>query len=151
FPRRIRERFDAAVILVTAAIENHFVDTSRLGTLGHQLADDFGRRYVATALEALLRLGVDRAGGSHRLAGTIVDHLGVDVIERAIDRKARPFRRTGDAGAHAGVHPLAMLVFRELANFCPCHCSSPQIPLGLSASLGPSLAGLLLQAFAGDA
>src|SRR5262249_42368802 len=49
FPRRIRERLDAAVVLVPAAVEHDFADSGGLGALGNRLADDLGRCDVAAA------------------------------------------------------------------------------------------------------
>src|ERR1700676_525303 len=111
-PRRTRARFAAAVILVTAAIKNLFVDSSRFGALGDELANHFGRRHVAAAFDALFGLGVHGAGGDQRLAGMIVNHLRINVIERAVHREARALRRTGDAHAQPGMHLDAMLIAR---------------------------------------
>src|SRR4030081_1199189 len=47
FPRRIRERLDAAVILVSAAVEHYFLYTSSLGAVGNDVADHLFRRGVA--------------------------------------------------------------------------------------------------------
>src|SRR5947207_1798356 len=44
FPRRIRERFDAAVILVSAAVEHDFTHPGGLGALGDRFADHFWQR-----------------------------------------------------------------------------------------------------------
>src|SRR6202047_3543159 len=63
FPRRIRERLDAAVVLVPTAVEHYFADSGGLGALRDRFADDLGRRDVPAALEILFRFFVDRTRG----------------------------------------------------------------------------------------
>src|SRR6266851_1145767 len=77
FPRRIRERLDAAVILVTAAVEHHFAYSGGLGAFGNGLADDFGSRHVAAALQTLFRFRIDGARGDEGLPGAVIDNLRV--------------------------------------------------------------------------
>src|SRR6266851_1628658 len=79
FPRRIRERLDAAVILVPAAVEHHFADSGGLGALGDGFADHLGCRDVAATLEILFGFFVDRTGGDQSLARAVVDDLRVNV------------------------------------------------------------------------
>src|SRR5258707_15416316 len=68
FPRRIRERLDAAVILVSAAVEHYFTYSGSFGAFGNGLADHFCRRDVASTLQTLFRFAVNRTGASQRLA-----------------------------------------------------------------------------------
>src|ERR1700720_3844016 len=104
FPRRTRERLDAAVVLVPAAVEHYFADSSGFGALGDSFADDLGRGDVAATFEILFRFFVDRTGGSQRFARTVVNDLRVDMSERAIDAEARALGSAGNLGTHAGVH-----------------------------------------------
>ena len=64
FARRVRERLDTSVIQVSAAVEDHFLDTGLAGALGEQLAElrrlaDAAKR-VARADAALRREGLRR-------------------------------------------------------------------------------------------
>src|SRR5579859_2714344 len=111
FPRRVSERLHAAVILVSAAIEYDFFNASSFGAFGNGLADDFGCRNVAAALQRFLGLAVIGAGGDDGLSGAVVNDLGVDVVERAIHAKARTL-----LGAH---HSKA----NALMNAFPLGCS----------------------------
>src|SRR5208337_3407907 len=112
FPRCICERLDAAVILVSAAVEHHFDHTGPLGALGDELADGFGGSDVATTLQILLRFLVDRAGGNKCAPAAVVNNLCVNVSERAVHAQARPLRRAGHPGAHASVNSPALLILR---------------------------------------
>src|SRR5207245_791919 len=60
-------------------------------------------------------------------AGAVVDHLGVDLAQRAVDGEARPVRGPRDAGPQAAMPFLPCLV-----PFGECH---PLLPLGLRADL----------------
>src|ERR1700730_11276555 len=112
FPRRIRERLDAAVVLIPAAVEHYLADSSGFGALGNRFADDLGRGDVAAALEVLFRFFVDRAGGNQSLAGAVVNDLRVDMAQRAIHAEARTLGGAGNLGAHAGVHSPAVQIAR---------------------------------------
>src|ERR1700726_2099864 len=122
FPRRIRERLDAAVVLVPAAVEHYFADSSGLGALGNGFADDLGRGDVAAALEILFRFFVNRTGGNQCLAGAVVNDLRVDMAQRAIHAEARTLSGAGNLGAHAGVHSPAVQIARQFSNSYRCHC-----------------------------
>src|SRR5262249_7784516 len=112
FPRRIRERLHAAVVLVSAAIEYDFFNASSFGAFGDCLADDFSCRNVAAALERFLRLAVIGTGGGNGLAGAIVNDLGVDVVDRAVHAKARTFGSADHGEAHARMNALALCFSR---------------------------------------
>ena len=73
------------MILVSTAVEHHLADSGGLGALGNSLADDFGRRDVAAALQTLFRLSVERAGRNQRFAIAVVDDLRVNVLERTVN------------------------------------------------------------------
>src|SRR5579884_2108159 len=61
---RIGERLHAPVVLITAAIENHFRDALLFGALGHLLADQL-RAFDVAALAAQILFG--RGGGRERV------------------------------------------------------------------------------------
>src|SRR5689334_7770075 len=87
--RGIRERLDAPVEQIAAAVEHDFLDTLLHGALGKQLADRLGRVDIRTGLAGIAQGLLQRRGGSHRLALQIVDDLCVDVLRRAEHAQAR--------------------------------------------------------------
>src|SRR6516164_8646362 len=87
--RRIRQRLDAAVIEIAAAVEHNFLDALLHRPLGQQLADGLRGVDVGAGLGGVAHLLFQRGGGSHRLALQVVDDLGVDVLRRAEHRQAR--------------------------------------------------------------
>ena len=89
FARSIRERLDAAVIEIAAAIEHDLGDAVLHGTLGQQLADGLGRIDVRPGLAAVAHRLFERRSGRKRLALLIVDDLGIDVLRRAEHRQPR--------------------------------------------------------------
>ena len=96
------------MILVTAAVEHHFADSGSLGAIGNRFADDFGCCDVAAALQILFGFLVRGAGGNQRLARTVVNDLGVDVVKRAVHAKARTLlcARHSKANALVNAFPL---------------------------------------------
>src|SRR6187549_3164662 len=82
FARRVRYRFDAAVIEETVAIEHHLLHALLEQPLGDGLADRLGAGHVA-ALGRLVERALHRRLGRGRrrdgLAFGIVHHLHVDV------------------------------------------------------------------------
>src|ERR1700756_4789456 len=86
FARRVSERFDVAVIEVSAAVEDHARDALVFRALGDQRADRFRGGGVGT-LDARVR--ILRRSGDQRLAGRIVDDLNVNVFLTLEDRQAR--------------------------------------------------------------
>src|SRR6516225_2408529 len=101
-PRSIRQRLDAAVIEIAAAIEYHFLDAPLHAALGEQLAHRLCRIDVGTGLFAHVLF--QRRSGRERLALQIVDHLRVDVLRRAKHGEPRPA-----AGRAAERQPHALL------------------------------------------
>src|SRR5262245_30155228 len=77
------------MILVAAAIEGDFLDALGSRALSDQLADLLRRLDVGGGLQAALHVLLDRRGRGQRIAGGIVDDLGVDVQARTEDRQAQ--------------------------------------------------------------
>ena len=93
-----RTGLDFSLRLVkTATVEDHPADAGALRPLPNQLADAFGDIALLAFRRAQVRLQVRR--GYQRAAGNIVDHLGVDMGQAAVDRQSRPLGRAA--------HPLA--------------------------------------------
>src|SRR4029077_12321393 len=86
---RLRQRSDASVIPITAAVEDHIPDALAERPLGDQLADRRGGADIGAGLEASAHVLLDRRGGRERLAFFIVDDLGIDVLGGAEYRKPR--------------------------------------------------------------
>src|SRR5216684_1567 len=89
FTRGIRERLDAAVIEIAAAIEHHFLDAVLHGAFRQQLADSLGRVDVGTGVAALAHRLLQRRSRRQRLALQVVDDLRIDVLRRAEYRQPR--------------------------------------------------------------
>jgi hypothetical protein len=83
------QRSDAAVILVTAAVEHDGLDAGRDRALGNQLADLGRSVLVGAGLEPGLAPLVERRGGSQGLALQGVEDLGIAVLARAEHAEAR--------------------------------------------------------------
>src|SRR6185312_8417007 len=104
FARGIRERLDASVIEIAAAIEHDFLDAVLHRTLRQQLADGLGGIDVGAGL--LAHFLFHRRGGRERLALQIVDHLRIDVLRRAEHGKPRAaVRGTAQRQPHALLAP----------------------------------------------
>src|SRR5436305_1619857 len=104
FARGIRERLDAAVIEITAAVEHHFLDAALHRAFRQQLADRLGRIDVRAGLAAVAQRLLQRRCRGQRLALQVVDDLRVDMLRRAEHRQARPA-----AGGAAQRQPHALL------------------------------------------
>jgi hypothetical protein len=91
------ELFDRAVILVTVAVENNRFDTLIFGALRDNKTDDLGGFTAAFAtLNLRGHISLQRCRRDQRLAARIVNHLRVNVTQRAIDAQARALRRAFD-------------------------------------------------------
>src|SRR6266853_2598509 len=66
FPGRGSQGCHSSVVHVTAAIEHHLLDPSGAGALSNFLSDHFGGGHVASALELLTGVLVERTCGSKR-------------------------------------------------------------------------------------
>src|SRR5687768_463521 len=105
FARGVGQGAHAAVIAETGAVEDDLLDARCASALGEQLADLLG----VFCLGALARAqaALERGGAGQRLAGGVVDQLGVDLADAPEDGQARPLGRTGQGQAQAGVALLA--------------------------------------------
>src|SRR5687768_13963947 len=94
------------MIEVAPAVEDHFGNTLVFRTLGDESAD-FLRALDVSALAALAQGSVKGRGGSQRVAGVIVYHLGIDMINTAEHIQAWSIRASVHLGPHAAVPLLA--------------------------------------------
>src|SRR6516164_4936631 len=99
--RRVRQRLDAAVVEVTAAIEHDLLDALRRCALGEPFADRLCRLDIGAGLEGAAHVLLQRGGGCEGLAVRVVDHLRINVFRRAEDRKPRA---TAGGAAHVAPH-----------------------------------------------
>src|ERR1700745_3646150 len=76
--RGIRQRLDAAVIEIAAAVEHHFLDAILHRALRHKLACGLGGVDIGTGLVAHFLF--HRRSRRQRLALLVVDHLRIDVL-----------------------------------------------------------------------
>src|SRR5262249_45614471 len=118
---------------VMTAVERRLGDAGRLRCRGQLQPDRLGRLDVAAVADGGLFALLDlRGGAGERLAGVVVDQLGVNVLGAAEDRQARPFRRAADLVADAeaaaaalgflrfvGVHRYSLLL--SWGKFVTCH------------------------------
>ena len=102
------------MIEVSAAVEDHALDALVLRPLGDEHTDGLSRRRVR-ALDA--GVAVLRRSRSQRLAGGVVDDLGVDVLLTLENREARTLGRTAHLAANAFANPSSG--FNSL--FCAIH------------------------------
>src|SRR5207245_1655830 len=68
FARRVRQRLDAAVLEIAAAVEHHFLDAVLDGALRQKLADGLRRIDVGTRIAALAHRLLERGGRGQGLA-----------------------------------------------------------------------------------
>src|SRR5580698_6919636 len=130
------------MVEIATAVKDHLLDTLLDRPLGNQLADFLGRGHVAASLD----LGGESGGGEDGLALGVVDDLGIDVVQRAINVQPWTLRGALHLLANAKVHALANFVSLSQRN----HLVVPFLKAGLPCSsvrslLGAGLADLLLQ------
>src|SRR5229473_4547701 len=101
------DRCDAAVVVESVPVEHHRGDLRRLAFFRHQLADFLGQ--LALLALPILQLGRERRRGRERLAARVVDHLGVDVVQAAVDGEARPLGAARHLEPDARLAPLAQV------------------------------------------
>src|SRR6202171_440996 len=112
FPGRSGQGFHSSVIHVTAAIDHALLDPGGAGTLSDLFPDHFGGCHVASALDILARVLVERTCRGKRAPAAVINDLRVNLTIRAIHAKPRPLGRTRNACPHAKVNPLAVRVTR---------------------------------------
>src|ERR1700733_3776201 len=94
------------MIEIATAVEDHLLDALLSCALGDKLADFRCGGDVAAVL--LLRgLLAEGGGGGDGHPVEVIDELGVDVVERAVDVEARALGSAGHLLADARVHALA--------------------------------------------
>src|SRR5215831_1456606 len=158
--RRVRQRLDAAVVEVTAAIEHDLLDALRRCALGEPFADRLCRLDIGAGLEGAAHVLLQRGGGCEGLAIRVVDHLRINVFRRAEDRKphataggaadvAPHFRRPPQGSISDGRHralPSFLLAFFAEDVFARVLDALALIGFGLaeSADFGGDVADFLL-------
>src|SRR3569833_4237279 len=111
FAGGVGQGLHTAVVEVSAAIEDHFLDLGRLATLGDQLADGLGRILRTAALDRALDAHGEGRGCCQRTARRVVDDLGVDVLVGAMDAQTRATIGPGlDRLANARLAPFSSLL-----------------------------------------
>src|SRR5690606_6193224 len=104
FARALGERTDVAVVAVPAAVEHDGLHAGLLGPFGEPLAHGLARLDAGGAVEALLAAA--RMG--ERVAGHVVDDLGVDVLVGAEHAQARALGRAVHLAADAAADARAL-------------------------------------------
>src|SRR2546426_10013754 len=105
FAGGLRQRFHAAVVAESGAVEGHFRDPGRLRLLGDALAH-LGRRFLLGAVGVRrAHFLLERGGRGEHLAAGSVDHLRVDVLVGAVHRQAH---RALPPDAHARLRGAAL-------------------------------------------
>src|SRR5437868_14372651 len=102
----VGQGFDTAVVEIAATIEDHLLDALLFRAVGDELSDLGCSRDVAAVL-LLLRLLSEGGGRGDGHSVEVVDELGVDVVERAVDVEARALGGAGHLLADARVDALA--------------------------------------------
>src|SRR6267143_6693335 len=120
------DRSDAAVVVESVAVEHDRGDLRGLAFLRHQLADLLGQ--LALLALPVLELRRERRRRRQRLAGRVVDHLGVDVVEAAVDGQARPLRAARHLDPDARLAPFAQVALLLDAGFAHGPKSPPSCP-----------------------
>src|SRR5688572_9928903 len=101
FATGIGERPDTTVVAISGAVEDDLLDARALGALGQQSANDLGVLGLVAGRRADALL--ERRGAGQRAAGGVVDDLGVDLVQAAIDSQAGARAAAGEREADARV------------------------------------------------
>lgn len=108
FAGGVGEFFDDAVIQHAVAVEDDGVNTVGFGALGDDFTDhDGGGGATFAAVDLAGDVGLHRRSRGQRLASHVVDDLGVNVGQSAIDAQARARGGALDFGAQAQMTALA--------------------------------------------
>jgi len=92
------------MVQVASPIEDHLFDPGRQGPLTDHLAN---RRRTGAIGSPGVQLALGGAGRSQGAAGAVIDHLGVDMPQAAVDAKPRPGLRPHYPRADSPVAVLA--------------------------------------------
>src|SRR5712664_127198 len=120
------DRSDAAVVVEAVAVEHHRGDLRGLALLRHQLADLLGQ--LALLALPVLELRRERRCRRQRLAGRVVDHLGIDVVQAAVDGEARPLGAARHLEPDARLAPFAQVALLLDGGFAHGLTSPPSCP-----------------------
>ncbi len=108
FAGGVGEFFDYAVIHHAVAVEDDGVNTVGFGALGDDFANDEGGGGAAfAAFDLAGDIGLHRRSRRERFARDIVDDLGVNVGQSAVNAQARTRGGAFDFGAQAQMTALA--------------------------------------------
>src|SRR5690242_9930981 len=122
----IGQRFDAAVVLESGAIEGDRLDASRLSLLRDAFADDGGRRAVATRLHVLAHVRLERRRAGEDLVARRRDDLRVNVAVRPRDHQAvRALLGNAHPRLAAAAGTSVLLVHRSILRFPATSSSFP--------------------------
>src|SRR5258708_5323126 len=106
FASCVGQGFYAAVVEIATTIEDYLLDALLLRALGDELANLSSGGYVATVL-LVFGLFAERRGRRNGDSVEVVDELGVDVVERAVDVETWALGGAGHLLADARVDALA--------------------------------------------
>src|SRR5262249_8908475 len=112
FPGCIGQSLYAPVIDVSAAVEYDLGHTLRLRALGNGFTHGLGGGDISTAAP-LLTFAFRGACGNQRLSAQVIDHLHVNVIQRAVNIQPRAVRCPLHLLTDAIVAKSAFLVLRD--------------------------------------
>src|SRR5436189_6476304 len=100
FARAVGNGLHATMVAIAPAVEHHEAQSLGLCAGGHGLAHQLGLLRLLFARHLRLEVRVDGRGRYQRIAGAVVNHLGVDVLQAAIDVQARALGRANNRRAN---------------------------------------------------
>src|SRR3569623_2608817 len=111
FAGGFRQGLHSALVEVTAAVEDHFLDLGCLATLGDQLANGLSRILRTAVLDRALDVLVEGRGCGQRPPRRVVDDLCVDVLVGAMNAQTGATIGPGlDRLANARLAPFSSLL-----------------------------------------
>ena len=110
----ICQSLDPAVVGKTSTIENDGLDTGCLRSLAYEFANGPRRIRLAVVFLAPTQGGVKRRRRYHSTASIIIDNLGVDMVQAAIDGHTGPLGRAVDMSSYTAMaaspgHPRGLV------------------------------------------
>src|SRR4029077_8202 len=111
-PGRFGKRLNTTVILVTAAVEDHFIHALRLRAFGDRLAHLFRSGNISAAFDQLANFLVERTGGDARPSRVVVNHLRANVPGGTMYAQAWPLGGARNPLAHPHVYSSAVRLSR---------------------------------------